>query len=191
MNAIWLFRHGATEWSKNGRHTGTTDLPLLPEGEATARRMAPFVKRHAFSLVLSSPLERARRTAEIIGLGDQMIIDDDLHEWNYGEYEGETTETIRKRVPDWTIWNGHCPGGETGEQVATRCRRVITQALDAEGDVALVAHGHLLRVLAATWLELPPADGRFFCLDTGTFCVLGFEHEYRTILHWNSEVHSS
>lgn len=191
MNAIWLFRHGATEWSKNGRHTGTTDLPLLPEGEAIARRMAPFVERHAFSLVLSSPLERARRTAELVGLGDRMTVDDDLHEWNYGEYEGKTTATIRERFPGWTIWNGQCPGGETGSQVAARCERVISRALDADGDVALVAHGHLLRVLAATWLALPAADGRFFRLDTGTFCVLGFEHEYRTILHWNSEVPNS
>ena len=164
---IWLFRHGATEWSRNGRHTGTTDLPLLPEGEETARRLAPVASAHSFSLVLSSPLQRARRTAALLGLQDVMI-DDDLHEWNYGEYEGVTTATIRETVPEWTIWNGRCPGGETGAQVATRCQRVIERATAASGDVALVAHGHLLRVLAATWLGLPPEDGRFFKLDTGT-----------------------
>ncbi len=188
MNEIWLFRHGATEWSKNGRHTGTTDLPLLPEGERVATAMRPFVSSRTFSMVLSSPLNRARRTAELIGVGDQATVDDDLHEWDYGEYEGVTTAKIRDRVPGWTIWSGDCPGGETGAQVAERCRRVVDRCLAADGDVALVAHGHLLRVLAATWLGLPPEDGRFFRLDTGTYCVLGFEHEYRTIHHWNAEV---
>ncbi len=182
---IWLFRHGATEWSRNGRHTGTTDLPLLPVGEATARRLAPIATAHPFSLVLASPLQRARRTATLLGLRD-VEIDDDLHEWNYGDYEGVTTAAIRETVPGWTVWNGGCPGGETGTQVAARCERVIRRAGEASGDVALVAHGHLLRVLAATWLGLPPADGRFFKLDTGTYCVLGFEHEYRTIETWNA-----
>ena len=182
---IWLFRHGATEWSRNGRHTGTTDLPLLPDGEATARRLASVATGRSFSLVLSSPLQRARRTAELLGL-QGVEIDDDLHEWNYGDYEGVTTATIRETVPGWTIWNGRCPGGETGAQVATRCARVIDRASAVSGDVALVAHGHLLRVLAATWLGLPPEDGRFFKLDTGTYCVLGFEHEYRTIETWNA-----
>lgn len=191
MNELWLFRHGATEWSKNGRHTGTTDLPLLPEGEDVARRMRPFVSKHPFSLVLSSPLARARRTAELIGLGDQATIDPDLEEWNYGEYEGVTTREIRRTQPGWTVWSGACPGGETGEQVAARCRRVIERCLSVEGDVALAAHGHLLRVLTATWLDLTPADGRFFRLDTGTYCVLGFEHEYRTVRRWNAEVPNS
>lgn len=191
MNELWLFRHGATEWSKNGRHTGSTDLPLLPEGEDAARRMHPFVSSHVFSLVLSSPLARARRTAELIGLGAQATIDPDLEEWNYGEYEGVTTQEIRKTEPGWTVWSGTCPDGETGEQVAARCQRVIDRCLSVEGDVALVAHGHLLRVLAATWLELTPADGRFFQLDTGTYCVLGHEHEYRTVRRWNAEVVSS
>ena len=188
MNELWLFRHGATEWSKNGRHTGSTDLPLLPEGEDVARRMQLFVSSHVFSLVLSSPLARARRTAELIGLGTQATIDPDLEEWNYGEYEGVTTQEIRKTQPGWTVWSGTCPGGETGEQVAARCQRVIERCLSIDGDVALVAHGHLLRVLAATWLELVPADGRFFRLDTGTYCVLGYEHEYRTVRRWNAEV---
>ena len=182
---LWLFRHGATEWSRNGRHTGVTDLPLLPDGEETARRLAAVARGHDFSLVLSSPLSRARRTAELLGFHD-VEIDDDLHEWNYGEYEGVTTATIRETVPGWTIWNGTCPGGETGAQVTARCERVIERALASPGDVALIAHGHLLRVLAATWLGLAADAGRFFKLDTGTWCVLGFEHEYRTIERWNA-----
>ena len=184
LERLWLFRHGATEWSRNGRHTGVTDLPLLPEGETTARRLATVADRD-FSLVLSSPLARARRTAELLGLRD-VAVDDDLHEWNYGDYEGVTTATIRETVPGWTIWTGSCPGGETGAEVASRCARVIDRCLAADGDVALVAHGHLLRVFAATWLGLPPEDGRFLELDTGTYCTLGFEHEYRTIETWNA-----
>ncbi|MBC02260.1 MAG: histidine phosphatase family protein [Phycisphaerae bacterium] len=182
---LWLFRHGATEWSRNGRHTGVTDLPLLPEGEETARRLAAVARGHDFSLVLSSPLSRARRTAELLGFHD-VETDDDLHEWNYGDYEGITTAQIRESIPEWTIWDGVCPDGETGAQVTARCERVIERALAANGDVALIAHGHLLRVLAATWLGLAADAGRFFKLDTGTWCVLGFEHEYRTIERWNA-----
>ena len=182
---LWLFRHGATEWSRNGRHTGVTDLPLLPQGEATARRLSSVPREHEFSLVLSSPLTRARRTAELLGFHD-VKIDDDLHEWNYGDYEGITTKVIRETIPGWTVWSHPCPNGETGTEVAARAERVIERALAATGDVALVAHGHYLRVLAATWLGLPPEDGRMFDLGTGTYCVLGFEHEYRTIIRWNA-----
>lgn len=182
---LWLFRHGATEWSRNGRHTGVTDLPLLPQGEATARRLSSVPREHEFSLVLSSPLTRARRTAELLGFHD-VEIDDDLHEWNYGDYEGITTKVIRETIPGWTVWSHPCPNGETGTEVAARAERVIERALAATGDVALVAHGHYLRVLAATWLGLPPEDGRMFDLGTGTYCVLGFEHEYRTIIRWNA-----
>ena len=152
---IWLLRHAATEWSKNGRHTGVTDLPLLPEGEDVARRLRPVVDAHHFDLVLCSPLQRARRTAELLGLGDAAVIDADLHEWNYGDYEGITTKVIRETVPGWTVWSHPCPNGETGAQVAARAQHVIDRALAATGDVALVAHGHYLRVLAATWLGLP------------------------------------
>ena len=134
---IWLLRHAATEWSRNGRHTGRTDIPLLPEGEDTARSMRPVVEGHEFSLCLSSPLQRARRTAELVGLGDRIDIDPDLKEWDYGDYEGITTKEIRETVPGWTIWDGECPNGETGEDVAARARRVIDRALAADGDVAL------------------------------------------------------
>ena len=181
---LWLFRHGATEWSKNGRHTGSTDLPLLPEGEETARRLAAVPRGRRFALVLCSPLNRARKTADLLGFSHAEI-DRDLHEWNYGDYEGLTTAKIRESVPGWTVWNGICPHGETGAQVTARCERVIERVLAAPGDVALIAHGHLLRVLAATWLGLAADAGRFFKLDTGTYCILGFEHEYRTIERWN------
>ncbi len=161
-----------------------TDLPLLPDGEEAARRLAAVPRDHAFSLVLSSPLSRALRTAELLGFED-VETEPDLHEWDYGDYEGITTAQIREGVPDWTIWNGSCPHGETGEDVAARCRRVIERALLADGDVALIAHGHLLRVLAATWLGLGPAEGRLLQLDTGTYGTLGFEHDQRTIQCWN------
>lgn len=185
---IWLLRHAATEWSKNGRHTGTSDIPLLPEGEATAKAMRPTVEAHTFSLCLSSPMQRARRTAELMGFGDRIEIDPNLTEWNYGHYEGVTTKEIRETVPDWTVWTAPCPNGETGEDVAARARRVIDRALASDGDVALFSHGHFLRVLAATWLELAPHGGQFFKLDTGTLCILSFEHEYRVLKTWNAAV---
>ena len=126
---IWLLRHAATDWSKNGRHTGATDLPLLPEGEDVARRLRPVVDAHHFNFVLCSPLQRARRTAELLGLGDAAVIDADLHEWNYGDYEGITTKVIRETVPGWTIWSNPCPNGESGVAVAARAQRVIDRAL--------------------------------------------------------------
>ncbi len=188
---IRLYRHGATEWSRSGRHTGITDIPLLPDGEAIAASMRSAVAAHEFARVFASPLVRARRTAELLGLGDRMEIDPDLAEWNYGDYEGVTTAEIRRSVPGWTVWSHPCPGGETGGEVAARCRRVIDRCLACDGDCAIVAHGHLLRVFAATWLGLPPSDGRFLALDTGTECVLGFEHEYRTIIRWNASPSSA
>lgn len=186
---IWLLRHAQTEWSVNGRHTGSrSDIPLTEDGEASALLMKPVVSRHQFGLVLTSPLQRARRTAELAGVLDQARDDSDLLEWDYGDYEGVTTPEIRRNVPDWTIWSGTCPNGETGEDVAARARRVIDRALAADGDVALFSHGHYLRVLAATWLQLAPEHGADFALGTGTISVLGFEHEYRTIHRWNERV---
>ena len=187
---IWILRHAATEWSQNGRHTGRSDIPLLKEGETAAKRMRPTVESHQFQLALSSPMERARKTAELMGLGDAIEIDPDLREWDYGDYEGITTPEIRKTVPGWTIWDGECPHGEAGEDVAARARHVIDRALAVEGDVALFSHGHFSRVLVATWLHLSPDCGRFFTLDTGTICVLGYEHEYRVIKTWNAKVHA-
>jgi probable phosphoglycerate mutase len=182
---LYVIRHGATEWSLNGRHTGRTDLPLLPEGEEQARTTGTLLAGHRFALVLTSPLQRARRTCELAGLADQAIVDDDLLEWDYGDYEGVTTAEIREHDPDWTVWTGALPGGETIDQVAARADRVIARARAADGDVAVFAHGHVLRVLTARWCDLPPVEGRRFVLDTATLSQLGWEHEYPGIRRWN------
>jgi probable phosphoglycerate mutase len=184
-NDLYVIRHGATEWSVNGRHTGRTDLPLLPEGEEQARTTGKLLADHRFALVLTSPLQRARRTCELAGLADQAVVDDDLLEWDYGDYEGVTTNEIRTHDPDWTVWTGAIPGGETIDQVAARTDRVIARARAADGDVAVFAHGHVLRVLTARWCDLAPVEGRRFVLDTATLSQLGWEHEYPGIRRWN------
>ena len=197
---LWLLRHGATEWALNGRHTGRTDLPLLPEGEAEARALAPVLARQPFAAVLVSPLQRARRTAELAGLGAGARPCPDLQEWDYGRYEGITTAEIRRQVPQWTVWSHGCPGGEDSAQVEERCLRVIALAESlagaragagagaGSGVVALVAHGHILRSLAGTWLGLGPAGGALFNLNTATLSVLGHERERRTLVRWNVPV---
>ena len=187
---LWLLRHGATAWARNGRHTGRTDLPLLPEGEAEARALAPALAAMRFDTVLVSPLQRARHTAELAGLGADVVLCDDLYEWDYGDYEGVTTAQIRAQQPDWTLWRDGCPGGEQAAQVQLRCQRAIERALAAAPAprVALVAHGHLLRALAGTWLGLGAAGGALLTLSTATVSVLGFEREQRVILRWNSPV---
>ncbi|QNG26358.1 histidine phosphatase family protein [Synechococcus sp. HK01-R] len=185
---IWLLRHGATEWAKNGRHTGSTDLPLLPEGEEEARRLAPVLKAQPFAAVFTSPLQRARRTCELGGLGEQAQVMDELLEWDYGDYEGITTPEIRKTVPGWTVWSHGCPNGEDAEAVQKRCEITIQRALEVSGpgDVALFAHGHLLRALAGTWLGLGAVGGSLLKLGTGSIGVLGFERENRAIVRWNA-----
>ena len=185
---LWLLRHGATEWALNGRHTGSTDLPLLPEGEAEARALSPVLSQQHFAAVFSSPLQRARRTCELAGLGDQMQICDDIIEWNYGDYEGITTATIRETVPDWTVWSHGCPKGENAQQVEVRCANAISTALavPGEGDVALFAHGHILRALAGTWLGLGAAGGQLLRLGTASVSILGWERETRAIQRWNA-----
>lgn len=185
MSDLWLVRHGATEWSSNGRHTSTTDLPLLPEGEETAAALRPRLAEQEFALVLTSPRQRARRTAELAGFPDAEV-DDDLVEWDYGDFEGTTTDQVRERRPGWTIWNGGAPGGETAEQVRVRLDRVVARARTVEGDVLVFGHGHALRALTARWLELPVTDGRHFRLDTATVSVLGHERESPVLLRWNS-----
>jgi broad specificity phosphatase PhoE len=182
---VWLVRHGATEWSEAGRHTSTTDLPLLPEGEASARALAPRLTAPEFALVLTSPRARTRRTAELAGFPGAEV-DDDLAEWGYGSYEGITTDEIRAMVPDWTVWTHPCPGGETPQDVATRLDRVVARCLAAAGDSLLFGHGHALRALSARWLRLPVSEGRLLRLDTGTISVLGHEHEEPVVLRWNS-----
>ena len=185
---LWLLRHGATEWALNGRHTGSTDLPLLPEGEEEARALAPILSRQQFAAVFSSPLQRARRTCELAGLGDRMQICEDIIEWNYGDYEGITTAAIRETVPKWTVWSHGCPDGEDAQQVEARCARAISTALavPGEGDVALFAHGHILRALAGTWLGLGAAAGQLLQLGTASVSVLGWERDIRAIQRWNS-----
>ena len=182
---VWLVRHGQTEWSRDHRHTSTTDLPLLPGGERVAKGLAERLTGPDFALVLTSPRQRARRTAELAGFPD-AVVDDDLVEWAYGDYEGVTTEDIRRSEPGWTVWTHPAPGGETAEQVAARLDRVVARARAAGGPVLLFGHGHALRGLTARWLELPVTDGRHFRLDTATVSVLGHERETPVVLRWNS-----
>ncbi|GAA2145974.1 acid phosphatase [Nocardioides koreensis] len=182
---VWLVRHGETEWSRSGRHTSTTDLPLLPDGERVARGLRDRLCDREFALVLTSPRERARRTADLAGFADAEV-DADLVEWTYGEYEGVTTEEIRRTVPGWTVWSAPCPGGESAEEVSARLDRVVARARGAGGPVLVFGHGHALRVLTARWLDLPATDGRLFRLDTATVSVLGHERESPVVLRWNS-----
>ena len=188
---LWLLRHGATAWAREGRHTSHTDLPLLQEGEAEARALAPLLAEQPFTAVLCSPLQRARRTCELAGLAAHAQIEPDLQEWDYGAYEGITTAEIRRTVPAWTVFSHPCPGGESPQQVQQRCERVIQQSLQLAGDggrVALFAHGHLLRCLAGCWLGLGVGGGALLVLSTGTVCVLGFERQQRALLRWNAPV---
>jgi broad specificity phosphatase PhoE len=185
--SVWLVRHGATAWSESGRHTGRTDVPLTAEGEFTARGLAPALTEQRFALILTSPLQRARHTAELAGFPDAEV-DDDLLEWDYGDYEGVTTLAIRETVPDWTVWTHACPGGETADQMATRLDRVIARLRSVDGEALVFSHGHALRALAARWLGEPVASGRFYRLDTATISVLGFEREQPVLQRWNAPV---
>jgi probable phosphoglycerate mutase len=174
---VYLARHGETAWTLSGQHTGRTDIPLTPRGEADARRLGERLKGHSFALVLTSPLQRAKRTCELAGFGDRCEIDPDLREWDYGECEGLTSAEIRKRRPDWVLFRDSCPGGETADQVGDRADRVIARVRAGTGDVLLFAHGHLLRILTARWLGLPAAAGRLFLCDPTSLGTLGYEHE--------------
>jgi probable phosphoglycerate mutase len=192
MGELILLRHGQTEWSRAGKHTGRTDVPLTAAGEAAAAALVPALARRAVRAVFTSPAQRAVRTAEIAGLTSAKL-DPDLQEWDYGGYEGMTTAEIRAERPGWYLWrDGVIPGdaghpGETIDQVAARADAVLARVtpLLADGDVALVSHGHLLRVLTARWLRLEPAAGRLFRLDTGTLSTLGTEHGEPVISSWN------
>jgi broad specificity phosphatase PhoE len=186
MNELWLVRHAETEWSKAGRHTGRTDIPLTDDGRAAARALRPRIADHPFTAVFASPLSRARETAELAGLGEHAQLRDDLLEWDYGDYEGITTPEIRERRPGWFLWTDGVPNGEAAADVGTRVDRVIAEALTLDGDVAIVAHGHVLRVLAARWLEQPPTLGGRLVLVTGGISRLGFERDVRALLAWNT-----
>jgi probable phosphoglycerate mutase len=182
---LWLIRHGETEWSLSGAHTSRTDIPLTERGKERATKIRDYLAQRKFSLVLTSPLQRARETCRIAGYADVAQIEENLREWDYGIFEGRTTAEIRKDQPDWSIWDSPVPEGEPVEHVAARAHKVIDRALQVGGDVALFAHAHILRILAATWLGLEPRGGRLFALGTGSVSTLGFERETRVISTWN------
>jgi len=185
---VYAIRHGETAWSLSGQHTGVTDIPLTDNGRRLARELEPVLSKQTFALVLVSPLQRARETCKLAGLGDKAVIDADLMEWNYGEYEGLTSKEIKRTAPNWMVFTDGCPGGETPEQVGTRADRVIHRIRSATGRVALFAHGHLLRVLAARWIGLPPSAGQHLLLDTSTVGVLGYYQAVPAMKRWNAPV---
>jgi broad specificity phosphatase PhoE len=182
-SSLWLMRHGETAWSLSGQHTSSTDLPLTEDGERRAAAVGKMLAGKKFAAVYTSPMKRAIDTCRIAGYAEGAILTGDLLEWNYGSYEGLTTSQIHETAPDWTIWTGTPPGGESIDQVAARARRVIEQAPD--GAVAIFGHGHMLRVLTACWLDVDPDMGRCFALSTGSISVLGYERDTRVIQSWN------
>lgn len=184
-NEIWVVRHGETEWSRTGRHTSVTDLPMTERGERDAVALRPALRDHRFALVATSPSARAARTAELAGFPD-AIRDPDLAEWHYGDHEGRTTSEIRAAQPGWTVWYGAIPGGETVEDVERRVRSVLSRCDEAGGDALLFGHGHCLRVLTAVALGFSGRDGCRFALEAGAIGVIGHEHEYRTLRRWNT-----
>jgi len=185
MPEIYLMRHGETQWSLSGKHTGVTDIPLTERGRQQARLLRQELVTRNFKLVLTSPLQRARETCELAGLAERAEIDPDLMEWNYGDYEGLTSDQIHAHHPGWTIFNDGGPDGETPGQVGVRVDRVIARVRAVSGDAALFAHGHVLRVLAARWLGLAPGAGAHFLLDTATVCVLNSDGGIAALKRWN------
>ena len=183
---IYLIRHGETEWSRDGKHTGVTDVSLTEQGRKIARLLQPVLAREQFVLVLTSPLQRARETCELAGLGKVAVIEPDLMEWNYGEYEGLTTKQIQSARPGWSVFHHGCPGGESPEQVAARADRVLAKVRATDGNVALFAHGHILRVIAARWVHQPPSFGEHLLLDTATLSVLGYYYDTPALKTWNA-----
>jgi broad specificity phosphatase PhoE len=182
---LWVIRHGETEWSRDGLHTSHTELELTPEGEEVARKLKGRLEGVEFDLVLTSPRIRARRTAELAGFTD-IEDDENLTEWDYGDYEGLTTAKIRESVPGWTVWSDPCPGGETADEVSERMDRVVARVRAHGGRVLAFSHGHASRALAARWLDQPVQEGRLFSLDTATISVLAYERESPTVARWNS-----
>jgi probable phosphoglycerate mutase len=188
-HTLWLIRHGETEWSASGRHTGRSDIALTAQGQHQAVTLGRHLGGRRFAQVLTSPLARAADTCRLAGYGGVARSTDDLREWDYGIYEGRTTADIRTEIPGWTVWSGDIPEGESAEQVGARARRVIAQARAAPGDVALFAHAHVLRILTACYLGLPPRDGRCFALGTASISILGYEHETPALITWNQDWH--
>jgi probable phosphoglycerate mutase len=185
---VVLVRHGETEWSLSGQHTGLTDIPLTERGREEARLLTPLLAGAEFALVLSSPLQRARETCKLAGLGDRMEVEPDLVEWNYGEYEGLTPRQIHGVAPGWMLFTDGCPGGESPEQVGARVDRLICRIQNIAGRVALFAHGHVFRVFVARWIGLPPSGGRHFLLNTSTVCVLSHYRGSPAIKRWNAPI---
>lgn len=182
---VVLVRHGETEWSRSGKHTGRTDVPLTEQGRAQAEAVGAALRNRDFALVLTSPLGRALETCRLAGFGDRAVQRDELMEWDYGAYEGRTTADIREERPGWTLWRDGVPEGETIEQVGERVDRILDEVRPLDGDALLFAHGHVLRVLTARWLELDIDAGRLFALDPGTISALGYERETAVIQLWN------
>lgn len=186
---VVLMRHGQTEWSVSGQHTGNNDIPLTPEGEAEALAMAPHIGGHAYDLVLSSPLRRALDTCRLVGLGSRVEVREALREWDYGSYEGLTSAQIRAEAPDWFLWRDGCPGGESPDEVVARCQSIVDELVahrDAGGgDAIIFAHGHILRALAAVWCHLPLSAGANLILSTAAASSLTFEHATPAIKFWN------
>jgi probable phosphoglycerate mutase len=185
---IFLIRHGETEWSLSGQHTGLTDIPLTANGRALPKRLAPILAKVSFSRIYTSPLSRSRETCKLAGLGERAEIDDNLTEWNYGEYEGLTPADIHAKSAGWMLFRDGCPGGEGPQDVGRRADQVIQRVRAADGDVALFAHGHIFRVFAARWIGLPPEAGCHFLLDTATVSVLSFYRGVQAIKRWNAPI---
>jgi broad specificity phosphatase PhoE len=185
---VVLVRHGETEWSRDGRHTGRTDVPLTDVGRGQAERLQSALGEWRFDRVLASPLSRALDTCRLAGFGERAELSDALLEWDYGEYEGLTTPHIRELRPGWNLWRDGCPGGETTADVGARVDSIVAELQESEGDVALFAHGHVLRVLAARWVELTPEAAARFWLATATISVLGFERETAAMRRWNAPI---
>ncbi len=183
--SIFVVRHGETEWSASGKHTSRTDPPLTERGRERALALGSELAGHSFSLVLTSPLRRARETCELAGFGDVAEVCEDLREWDYGEYEGLTTPEIRAKNPEWVLWRDGCPGGETPDQVSRRADRALLRLRSGDGETLTFAHGHILRVLTARWLEMEAAAGARFALAAGAIGVLGFERETQVLSRWN------
>jgi broad specificity phosphatase PhoE len=191
LPVVYLARHGETAWTISHQHTGRTDLPLTPHGEAEARRLGQRLQGLTFTTVLTSPLQRAVRTCELAGFGSAAKIDPDLVEWNYGAYEGRTSADIHLERPDWELFRDGAPGGESPEQIGARADRVIRRVRAVDGNTLLFSSGHFLRVFAARWLDLPPGAGRYFFLGTASLSALGYEHDHSdpVIRLWNEMTH--
>lgn len=185
LDELWLIRHGETEWTVSKKHTGRTDIPLTPAGERAARRLEPLLAEHRFTAVFTSPLQRARQTAALAGFDDAQVLED-LHELDYGEYEGRTSDEIRAQQPDWLLWRDGSPGGESIDDAGRRADGVLERLEAVDGDVLLFGHGHFSRVLGARVLGLPASEGRLLMLGPGSISVIGREHSVRAIRTWNS-----